>query len=603
MRELGDTVYREYDFEGFRLWKSFDNSNWELLGQWDLKNDIILLPGGMMYCGRKDTIIIPDEKSENKGLQFSFVDTAVWNGMNYYYAVTSYDFNTRGVTINESDVWVCSESGRKGVLVRPRSEVNNYEEPKVTSTTIPIIGKTNTCKIEATIIGEAEVKNQKYRLVCTGVKNRKDNELLPVYEFNLYKGNGEKPINFVPIEASMSEYSSVTVEHIGKKDTLWDTVSIFPTTIIVLRKIKIDTQKVEQESLWVGNIERAFDGIKLTGKVEVPLNKVIIRTRYTRIDSIIIEKDFTGKWDTTYHRDSVRIEDVDTLLPLMEDYLPKPDTIIIIKETGAHIYPATLLKVQSFFSGGITDGMWAYNGGDVEIRWKGDDDSLTLEVIDLTTGLEIPYRKEFGDNWCFCRYLSIPYEKSYWKEEVVKDSAYLRMFFYVRGVVYKFNRKAMSFDWEKERPDPGDVWKVSTSCKTKPPVRGVEFEFRSEMLEYTKKYDLSKVKVVPNPYLVRARWDRSRDIRKIEFTNLPSRCVIRIYTLDGVLIRKLEHNVEDGYKTYIGGTKSWNLLTENDQMVASGIYLYHVEVVDENGVPVSGVKPKIGKIAIIMGKK
>jgi hypothetical protein len=337
--------------------------------------------------------------------------------------------------------------------------------------------------------------------------------------------------------------------------------------------------------------------------VEIPLNKVIILTSYTRVDSIVVEKDLIGKWDTTYHRDSVRIIEVDSFPVVSEEYFIRPDTIIVTKETGAHIYRDSILKVQGFFSGGVTNASWAYNGGEVEIRWKGDDDSLTLEVIDLTTGLEIPYKQEFGDNWCFCRYLSIPYEKPYWKEEAVKDTPQVRMFLYVSGVVYKFNRRGMSFNWETERPDPGDVWKVVNRCKIKPPVRGVEFEFTSKGLQYTENYDLSKVRVVPNPYLVRAMWDRSKDIRKIEFTNLPSRCVIRIYTLDGVLIRKLEHNVEDGYKTYVGGTKSWDLLTENEQLVASGVYLYHIEVLDKNGTPNPKIKPKIGKIAIIMGKK
>ena len=40
-----------------------------------------------------------------------------------------------------------------------------------------------------------------------------------------------------------------------------------------------------------------------------------------------------------------------------------------------------------------------------------------------------------------------------------------------------------------------------------------------------------------------------------------------------------------------GGTEFWNLLTYNSQMIASGMYLYHIEA--------PGIGNKIGKFAVI----
>ncbi len=60
---------------------------------------------------------------------------------------------------------------------------------------------------------------------------------------------------------------------------------------------------------------------------------------------------------------------------------------------------------------------------------------------------------------------------------------------------------------------------------------------------------LNDIKVVPNPYIISAAWERKRlgdpklgePIRDIAFTNLPGVCTISIYTLDGNLVKTIEH--------------------------------------------------------------
>lgn len=105
------------------------------------------------------------------------------------------------------------------------------------------------------------------------------------------------------------------------------------------------------------------------------------------------------------------------------------------------------------------------------------------------------------------------------------------------------------------------------------------------------KTDMKKIKAVPNPYIVSAQWDRNRlgntvfgePIRNMAFTNLPSPCTIKIYTVDGDLVNTLAH---DG----TNGRYEWNLLTSERRPVVSGIYFFHVE---------SKVGEKIGRFAII----
>jgi len=105
------------------------------------------------------------------------------------------------------------------------------------------------------------------------------------------------------------------------------------------------------------------------------------------------------------------------------------------------------------------------------------------------------------------------------------------------------------------------------------------------------KQDMDAIKAVPNPYIVSAQWDRNRlgntvfgePIRNMAFTNLPSPCTIKIYTVDGDLVNTLEH---DG----VNGRYEWNLLTSERRPVVSGVYFFHVE---------SKVGEKIGRFAII----
>ena len=45
--------------------------------------------------------------------------------------------------------------------------------------------------------------------------------------------------------------------------------------------------------------------------------------------------------------------------------------------------------------------------------------------------------------------------------------------------------------------------------------------------------DISNIGVVPNPYRVNSGFKESEHLRQIRFTNLPARCTISIFTLNG----------------------------------------------------------------------
>jgi hypothetical protein len=84
--------------------------------------------------------------------------------------------------------------------------------------------------------------------------------------------------------------------------------------------------------------------------------------------------------------------------------------------------------------------------------------------------------------------------------------------------------------------------------------------------------DLQRVHTVPDPYYVTSAFEQSTDNKIIKFVNLPAAAIIRIYSSSGVLVALLEHN-----STTFGGDETWNVRNRNNQVVASGVYFYHVE--------------------------
>jgi hypothetical protein len=107
----------------------------------------------------------------------------------------------------------------------------------------------------------------------------------------------------------------------------------------------------------------------------------------------------------------------------------------------------------------------------------------------------------------------------------------------------------------------------------------------------------TKVEVFPNPYRIDGGYfqneyekNSGNFDKRLRFVNLPPKCTIRIYTLDGDLVRTLEHNKQedDLNATY----HYWDLVSRNTQAVVSGVYIYTVEE-RETG------ETQIGKFVII----
>jgi hypothetical protein len=133
------------------------------------------------------------------------------------------------------------------------------------------------------------------------------------------------------------------------------------------------------------------------------------------------------------------------------------------------------------------------------------------------------------------------------------------------------------FEWVWANPaDDNDFYDISTSKLVRSDVAFA-------------KGKLDRIRVVPNPYYNRSRYELNQFARVVRFMNMPEVATVRIFTLAGQLIRTLQKT--DPTSSLL----NWDLLTENRLPVASGIYIYHVDA--------PGVGTTFGRMVVFMEKE
>jgi hypothetical protein len=106
---------------------------------------------------------------------------------------------------------------------------------------------------------------------------------------------------------------------------------------------------------------------------------------------------------------------------------------------------------------------------------------------------------------------------------------------------------------------------------------------------------LNKIRVVPNPYIVRSDFSETQYKKRLRFTNLPGGFKISIFTITGELVNSYQYEEDLKYSAsnsqILGGNAAWDLRTINNQEVAPGLYIYTVEA--------GNLEPHIGKFAVV----
>jgi hypothetical protein len=101
---------------------------------------------------------------------------------------------------------------------------------------------------------------------------------------------------------------------------------------------------------------------------------------------------------------------------------------------------------------------------------------------------------------------------------------------------------------------------------------------------------LDLIKVVPNPYYGSSSYESNRVDNRVRITNLPNKCTIKIFSLNGTLVKTITRDVsgqEDLYtnlsnsgsssvKSKRSSYQDWDLKNQDNITVASGLYIFHI---------------------------
>ncbi len=171
--ELSFDEFSGYDFEGYRLYRSKDKGiNWEKIADYDLVNSF----------------------GKNSGLQYSFVDTTVINGFEYWYSITAYDKGDAALESLESPIGNTLDAVNT-VSVTPRSNAVGREAVSALDVTNLKTGNSNYL-LNASVIDDETLKGNEYKTSFSFTPRKEKGDLLTKVTIAITDSNATKPYKY-----------------------------------------------------------------------------------------------------------------------------------------------------------------------------------------------------------------------------------------------------------------------------------------------------------------------------------------------------------------------------------------------------------------------
>jgi hypothetical protein len=576
-----DSTYREYDFQGYRVWRSRtadfsrlgdpEDPDWPLtpeavqqnsdvagldlalLAQYDLADGITTESHGTTCY---DSIIQVDSSvvytdcdtfnlGSDTGLRYSYVDrgdpdASLTNGFRYFYAVTAYDYNSDDLPMSRLSLDSGVSFSNENSAV-PRSHASSFIDAFARIDHIDSIGTilddTSSIFLDP---GTGELDS----LEAVHASNA-------LVDFTFTAG--------IPQEVS-DDYYALLLDDFERTDDITNRIG-YHLEDAAGSRVNIGS---------TSSFEFSYDGT----------DRILNVALFDSEDSSRVV--FTA--DLTFNVDTAAI------------VLPDPNEHFLAENAMGEDIADSLGMITIPRSNLIEAG---FRGADLEMIWIEVDeggDSLTLMVRDLDNRVEVPFGEgivsetfqtfdsEKGSNWSFLPIGGGTIQPG--GRYFLTDAPLNLTDLWLCGV----RMTLMSMD---RMPLPGDVWTLRQVMMTtevdttitppetsyvearRPPVPGTRYRLDTQSGgPEAGEIDLGEIRVVPNPYLANASWDIGPTQRRLEFIHLPPECTIRIYTISGNLVRTLQHTADEG------GTEVYDLLTHEGRSLASGNYYYHVTTRD-----------------------
>ncbi|HEX9251387.1 MAG TPA: hypothetical protein VF870_04050, partial [Ignavibacteriaceae bacterium] len=457
-----------YDFEGYRLYKSTDRGiNWKKIADYDILDNV----------------------GNNAGLQYSFTDTNLVNGIEYWYSITAYDKGDSSFESLESAIGN-TLAAINTVSVIPRSEA---------------IGRTP--------ISPEDVKNlntgsSNYILNASSI----DDETLAGNEY-------KTTFSFVPRKefGDLATRTTVTVTDTAATKPYKYAIEFTSPSTFDLKNITLDEVIREGYGYPFGGRDLLITGhglrVSMRDSAGTPDD-----FRPEKGDVIAINYSMTtvrNNLDSVINKRAYQLGQVQTSTDGVSLQLVEPEIIKSVSRIGGtdnvemtfEVADASLVKekiyIASIDGNGIID-----NNGFVLLSVSETDIQLdTLYSLDTFTFDGIAGQITFPTN-------SPPAAGNKFSLETIKP-------------VQPNIKDSYSFKIKGAQVDPQTVASELNKIRVVPNPYLVSSIYEPEFGEL-----------------------RREPLRQIQFVNLPPECTIYIFTVDADLIKTLYHNATNGTETW-----------------------------------------------------
>jgi hypothetical protein len=509
---------------------------------------------------------------DNSGLKHAFVDSNnVINGQTYYYAVVAYDHgDSLGIPPSETSkkIFVDPITSKltfdlNTVQVIPGPRASGYEPPKISNTDVTHLSGFGNGVVDFSIVNDLIVQNEEYTLTFNDSLFLKDTVLKKLNYSVLGKNSYTE--SFFLFD---TKFTNLSKRNIIQDATL---------------EVKDKSGKVYQEGTdYILNPEKG--SIRRADGSTMPNNSEFIITyrfysiyQSTALDSSDANPTFDGILVKVFSYEKLAFDS------LRSGWVGGQNLKIPVSVTLPLIGAASRKK---------------FYPGDYRITFS-EQEIGTAKLFSPPTNPEIPVKYKVEE---ISTGIPIPVV-SLLKENGIKDTAWTRgdeIILFQPGA-QGLNTDTLTWDIKVQAvtasdslvPGNGDVLMIYSE---RPYTKSDVFTLKTKsgaVSNSLAKSRLDNIYVVPNPYVATNEIEppnrlpsQNRGERRIYFENLPMKCTIRIFTLSGELVKKIDHetNVDNG-------REFWNLLNIDGFSVAYGIYLAHIDA--------PGIGEKLIKFALI----
>jgi len=162
-----------YDFEGYRLYRSKDKGiNWDKIAEFDVVNTI----------------------GKNSGLQYSYLDTTVTNGFDYWYSITAFDKGNSTIESLESPIGNTLEAVNT-VSVIPRSNAIGRTPVTAVEATNLNTGNSNY-SLTASVVDDETLSGNQYKTTFSYTPRKEVGDLATKVAVTVTDSNATKPYKY-----------------------------------------------------------------------------------------------------------------------------------------------------------------------------------------------------------------------------------------------------------------------------------------------------------------------------------------------------------------------------------------------------------------------